>query len=376
MAYLEIEHIYKTYEAAPLLSDLSLSIERGEIVSLLGPSGSGKTTLLRIIAGLESAEGGRVLLRGRDVAHMPAHKRGIVLMFQEYALFPHRTVAENVAFGLRMQHRPRPKIHARVQEMLGLVGLSGFDDRSVAQLSGGERQRVALARSLAPAPELLLLDEPLGSLDRTLRERLLEDLGEILREVGVTAIAVTHDQTEAFSLADRVAVLHATQIVQVGTPQQIYQNPLTPWVARFLGLTNLFAATRLDEDLVSSPLGRLALAPAGSGASSSAQSGDTGTILVLPWGIEITPDANNTTGDASPSLNAFVATVTHAIFQGRITKVRLHVEGDAVGDTGGTGVALSLAIDMGAELPRVGDRVRGHIKPEALRWFQSSGEVS
>lgn len=374
MAYLEIQHIHKTYEEAPLLSDVSLSIEQGEIVSLLGPSGSGKTTLLRIIAGLESAEAGRVLLRGRNVAQVPAHKRGIVLMFQEYALFPHRTVAENVGFGLRMHQWSREAIDGRVEEMLSLVGLSGFDDRGVAQLSGGERQRVALARSLAPEPELLLLDEPLGSLDRTLRERLLEELGEILREVGVTAVAVTHDQTEAFSLADRVAVLHATQVVQMGTPQEIYGRPANPWIARFLGLTNLFPATWVAKDVVRSPFGRLMLDPAASGRGSPERSGDRGTLLVLPWGIHLGGQGRvgrvdvraESEGDAA-SPNTFAATVRHAVFQGRITKLRLRLAG--VEDA--RGADLTLSVDMGAALPRVGDQVRGWIEPGALRMFQS-----
>jgi ABC-type Fe3+/spermidine/putrescine transport system ATPase subunit len=376
MTYLEIEHIRKTYEDALLLADLSLSVAQGEIISLLGPSGSGKTTLLRIIAGLESAEGGRVLLRGRDVAQVPAHKRGIVLMFQEYALFPHRTVAENVAFGLRMHRRPRSEIRTRVQEMLALVGLSGFEDRGVAWLSGGERQRVALARSLAPEPELLLLDEPLGSLDRTLRERLLEDLGGILREVGVTAIAVTHDQTEAFSLADRVAVLYDAQIVQIGAPQEIYCHPRTPWLARFLGFSNLYPATWIETGVVSSPLGRLTVAPPVAGAPIDARPGDVGTLLVMPWGVELVANTHlEATGaagaepcaDAAPACNGFLATVTHAVFQGGQTKLRLHVDGDA-DRTGGT---LSLSIALGAELPGVGDRIRGWIRPEALQWFHS-----
>jgi ABC-type Fe3+/spermidine/putrescine transport system ATPase subunit len=368
MAYLEIKHLNKTYAAAPLLRDVSLSIEQGEIVSLLGPSGSGKTTLLRIIAGLEAAEGGRVLLRGRDIVHTPAHKRGIILMFQEYALFPHRTVGENVGFGLRMQRRTRTAIEARVQEMLTLVGLSGFDDRDVSQLSGGERQRVALARSLAPEPELLLLDEPLGSLDRTLRERLLEDLGGILRDVGVTAIAVTHDQTEAFSLADRVAVLHATQIVQMGTPQQIYQVPASPWVARFLGFTNLFPANRTAERTLRSPLGTLSLEPS-ERSTGPAPFPESGMVLILPWGIEITEDA--------PPCNAFVATVAHAVFQGRVTRLRLRViDGADAASIQSGGAVLSLTVDTGAPVPQVGERVRGWIRPEALRWFQSSPTVA
>ncbi len=281
MAFLTIDGIHKTYEGVPLLDGVSLSMDRGEIVSLLGPSGSGKTTLLRIIAGLESCESGRVFLDGRDVTRMPVHRRGVVLMFQEYALFPHRTVAENVAFGLRMKGLPASAIRHRVKEMLTLVGLEEFGPRNVVALSGGERQRVALARSLAPEPRLLLLDEPLGSLDRNLRERLLEQLAAILQRVRVTTISVTHDQAEAFAVADRVALLHDAGIVQIGTPETIYGQPVTPWVARFLGFDNLLPARTTGPGRVDTVLGTLVAEP----ARHLPEAGIEGTLLILPWGI-------------------------------------------------------------------------------------------
>ena len=357
MTFLEIEGICKTYDGAPLLRDISLSVERGETISLLGASGSGKTTLLRIIAGLEAGESGRVRLDGQDVTHIPTHRRGIVLMFQEYALFPHRTVAENVGFGLRMQGRPRFEIQARVSEMLGLVGLAGLEERGVVQLSGGERQRVALARSLAPEPRLLLLDEPLGSLDRNLRERLLEDLAVILRRVGVTAIVVTHDQTEAFSLADRVVLLHDARVAQVGTPEMIYRRPASAWVARFLGLTNLLPAVRMTRDHVHTALGSLILNSAQCAAGTAPADGNSrGTVLIPPWGIHLV--------DEDAPANVFAATVSQAIFQGRTTRLRLRI-----GET-----TLVIALELTDRIPMVGDAVRAWIDPDTLCWFQSEPE--
>ncbi|MCJ7551173.1 MAG: ABC transporter ATP-binding protein [Anaerolineae bacterium] len=357
MTFLKIDSICKTYDGAPLLRDVSLNVDRGETISLLGASGSGKTTLLRIIAGLEASESGRVLLDGRDVTHIPVHRRGVVLMFQEYALFPHRTVAENVGFGLRMQGRPRSEIQARVSEMLRLVGLAGLEERSVVQLSGGERQRVALARSLAPEPRLLLLDEPLGSLDRNLRERLLEDLAVILRRVGVTSIVVTHDQTEAFSLANRVALLHDACVVQVGAPETIYRRPASPWVARFLGLTNLLPAVRVARDQVDTALGSLSVGSAQWAVGPGHAVGyDRGTVLIPPWGIHLV--------DEDAPVNVFAATVSHATFQGRTTELRLRI-GEAT---------LAHTLELMDGIPVVGDAVRVWIDPGTLCWFQSDPE--
>lgn len=348
MAFLEIRNIDKQYEGEPLLAGVSLDVAQGEIVSLLGPSGSGKTTLLRIIAGLEPAEGGQVFLEGEDISRIPTHRRGIVLMFQDYALFPHRTVAENVAFGLKMQRASRSEMSARVAEMLELVGLESFGPRNVVELSGGERQRVALARSLATHPRLLLLDEPLGSLDRTLRERLLEELEDILRRVGVTTIAVTHDQAEAFALADRVALLHDTAIVQAGSPEEVYCNPATPWVARFLGLTNLFPATVVGEGEVETPLGQLTV----DGMPASLDVGASGMLLVLPWGIHL-----HRSDPAAP--NAFQAVITHRIFQGPTTKFVLQLN-DGI---------LRFTQEMGDAMPDVGVQIEGWIDPSTLRWI-------
>jgi ABC-type Fe3+/spermidine/putrescine transport system ATPase subunit len=214
-------------------------VEAGETVCLLGASGSGKSTLLRIIAGLEKPERGQVLWDGQDLAGVPVHRRGFGLMFQDYALFPHRSVAENVAFGLRMQNQPSAEIAEQVRAALEQVNLTGFASRRVTDLSGGEQQRVALARALAPRPRLLMLDEPLGALDRALKEQVEEELRRLLRAADMPAIYVTHDQEEAFAVADRLILLNQGRVEQSGAPAQVYAQPASPWVARFLGLSNL-----------------------------------------------------------------------------------------------------------------------------------------
>ena len=236
---LTIENIHKTYEDELLLKGVTFSVNPHETVCLLGASGSGKSTLLRIIAGLEEAESGRILWNGQDLKNIPVHRRNFGLMFQDYALFPHRTVAENVAFGLRMQKRKRSEIEVQVREALEQVNMQAFANRRVTDLSGGEQQRVALARCLAPRPHLLMLDEPLGALDRSLREQLIDELRRLLHATGIPAIYVTHDQEEAFAIADRLVLLHAGKIEQDDTPAQVYLRPTTPWVAKFMGIGNL-----------------------------------------------------------------------------------------------------------------------------------------
>ncbi len=371
MVFLQLQNIHKSYDAAPLLCGVTFTVGRGEIACLLGPSGSGKTTLLRILAGLEETEAGRVVLDGQDLTHVPTHQRGIVLMFQDYALFPHKTVAENVAFGLRMQatsrkqqatsnkqqaassspHVSRFTFHAaiieqRVQETLSLVSLSGFGDRDVNSLSGGERQRVALARSLAPNPRLLLLDEPLGALDRNLRERLLEELPAILRQVGVTAITVTHDQEEAFALADRVILLHEGRVVQEGRPEAVYAAPANTWVARFLGLQNLLPARVLETHKVETALGALAVDAA------LPAPGSWGTLLVQPWGIR---PAENGAQNAGP-------------LRGRIVKRTFHgsyyrLELDC------SGTVLSFTQGLRQLAPAIGTEIAFTLDRAALRWL-------
>jgi ABC-type Fe3+/spermidine/putrescine transport system ATPase subunit len=252
---LDVSHISKSYPGLPVLHDISFTVEDGEIVCLLGPSGCGKTTLLRVIAGLETPDTGRITFAGDDLSEVPVHRRNFGLMFQDYALFPHKDVAANVAFGLRMQNGSKPQISARVREMLQLVELDGYEGRRVSELSGGEQQRVALARSLAPKPRLLMFDEPLGSLDRALREQLMNSLRGILKQVGVTALYVTHDQEEAFAIADRIFIMQpgaaegaGGRIVQGGTPQEVYCLPGSAYVAGFLGFRNLLPGTVIAID--------------------------------------------------------------------------------------------------------------------------------
>ena len=236
---LSVRDIYKSYEGKPLLNGVSFDLQAGEIICLLGASGSGKSTLLRIIAGLEDAESGAVYWQGEDLAHTPPHKRGFGLMFQDYALFPHRTVYENVAFGLRTQKRPADEIDAIVSQRLQSIRMESFANRPVTELSGGEQQRVALARALAPNPRLLMLDEPLGALDHNLRNQLTNELRYMLRESHKPVIYVTHDRQEAFGLADRLVILNHGLVVQEGSPQELFENPADAWVAQFLGLGNL-----------------------------------------------------------------------------------------------------------------------------------------
>ncbi|MGC9400789.1 MAG: ABC transporter ATP-binding protein [Anaerolineae bacterium] len=348
MAFLNVTNIHKDYEGAPLLCGVDFTVERGEIASLLGPSGSGKTTLLRIIAGLERAKGGRITLDGEDLSGVPTHRRGIVLMFQEYALFPHKTVAENVAFGLKYQgSRSHEALQSRVASVLSLVGLEGFADRDVSELSGGERQRVALARSLAPEPRLLLLDEPLGALDRNLRERLMEELPAILREVGVTAITVTHDQEEAFALADRVILLHAGRVVQSGTPAEVYAAPASRWVARFLGLRNLLPARVLSQSppRVETALGMLRL----DDDTALPEPGAEGTLLIHPWGIRCTEGGDE----------ARRATVTRRTFHGAYYRLEAEING----------VTLYFSQSIHPPPPASGRRISLTIDPVALHWL-------
>jgi len=236
MPALSVSHVSVVFGGSTAVDDVTLDVEPGEVLGILGPSGSGKSTLLRAVAGLERLDSGRVLWNGDDITAVPVHRRGFALMFQDGQLFPHRTVARNIAYALRT---PAAASAARVAGLLDLVGLPGFADRRVTELSGGEQQRVALARSLAADPRLLLLDEPLSALDRELRERLAGDLRRILVDTGTTAVFVTHDQDEAFAVSDRVAVMMEGRVVQLGTPAEVWRRPASPQIARFLGYTTV-----------------------------------------------------------------------------------------------------------------------------------------
>ncbi len=260
MAFFEVRSLKRSFEPGrPAVDDVTFSMGEGEIVCLLGPSGCGKTTLLRLIAGLEPADGGEVWIDGSDIGPIPAHQRDFGMMFQDFALFPHKNVFDNVAFGLRMQGDSQEDVAKRVNEMLDLVDLEGLGERDIDQLSGGEQQRVALARSLAPGPRLLMLDEPLGALDRSLRERLMIELRMILKRVGVTSLYVTHDQTEAYAVSDRVAVMNRGRIEQLESPEEVYHHPATPQVARFLGFVNVVSGIVVAANQVGTVFGKLRL---------------------------------------------------------------------------------------------------------------------
>ncbi len=248
---LELTDICKAFDETTGLADVNIVVEENEILALLGPSGCGKTTLLRIIAGLEEPDRGEVHFDGRAMNHVPAHARGFGLMFQDYALFPHLDVAGNIGYGLRIAGMAPGRRQDRVTQLLRLVGLEGFERRNVADLSGGEKQRVALARCLAPGPRLIMLDEPLAALDRGLRDHLALEIKRIILDVGIPAVLVTHDQSEAFAMADRVAVLHRGRVVQCDSPTQIHAAPANSMVARFLGLTNLITDGHLYTRLLS-----------------------------------------------------------------------------------------------------------------------------
>jgi ABC-type Fe3+/spermidine/putrescine transport system ATPase subunit len=241
-AAVRLERLSKSFDGIKrAVDDVDLAIDAGEFFALLGPSGCGKTTTLRMIAGFETPDEGRIHVGGADVTDVPVHRRNLGMIFQSYALFPHRTVAENVAFGLRMRGLPRRDIAEAVARALKQVALVGYEERRPAQLSGGEQQRVALARALVVRPPVLLCDEPLGALDRKLRQSMQFELKQLQKDLGVTLIFVTHDQEEAMAMADRIAVMNAGRIEQVGTPADIYSRPRTRFVADFIGEINLFA---------------------------------------------------------------------------------------------------------------------------------------
>ncbi|MGY4474583.1 ABC transporter ATP-binding protein [Bradyrhizobium sp. USDA 3364] len=243
MSFLELEHVAKQFGSQTVVDDFSLAVRKGEFISFLGPSGCGKTTTLQMIAGFLEPSRGAIRLEGRDLTAVHPARRGLGVVFQSYALFPHMTVAENVAFGLEMRRVPRSQRAERVAAALAMVGLAGYEERYPRRMSGGQQQRVALARALVIQPSVLLLDEPLSNLDAKLREEMQIELRQIQRTLGTTTILVTHDQNEAMSLSDRIVVMSQGRIEQIGTPQETYERPASAFVSQFLGKTNDFAAT-------------------------------------------------------------------------------------------------------------------------------------
>jgi len=334
---LELTDIHKTYEGAPLLRGISFTVAARETVCLLGASGSGKSTLLRIIAGLEQAEQGRVCWEGRDLASVPAYQRGFGLVFQEYALFPHMNVFENVAFGLKMLNLSAQEIAARATRVLAGVDLNGFQDRRVTDLSGGEQQRVALARALAPNPHLLLFDEPLGALDRSLREQLMQELRAILHASGVPAVYVTHDQEEAFTLADRILLLYEGKIIRAGSPAEIWEEPGSAWAAHFLDIGNIL------QGVVKSSMGTYHVeTPAGVFDLSCGHThklGEKVELLVRPQGV---------------------VRATHGNLHGVVSDAIFHQDRFKVTLENGLYFYLDVA-------PRIGERIILAISPAAIQ---------
>lgn len=334
---LSVQNIHHAYAGESVLHGVSLEVSEGEIVCLLGPSGCGKTTLLRIIAGLEPGYQGTVRVAGQTMGSIPVEDRGFGLMFQEFALFPHMSVTENIAFGLKMQGIPAKERQKRVQAVLSLVNLSGYGEREIDQLSGGERQRVALARSLAPEPRLLMLDEPLGALDALLRERLVVELRQIIRQVGLTSVYVTHDRQEAYAVADRIAIMNAGRIEQIATPYKLYHRPRTEFVARFLGLTNIIPVLDWQNGSADTIIGSFDVPEASE------------ALLLHPESLSLTlPSADDVlTGD-----------VIARIFRGGTCDIQVQITD--------TDLQLTLAIPAGQSLPdpqaQVGVRItRGRV---------------
>ena len=338
-----LEGCTKAFGPVAAVGDLSIAIPGGEFFSLLGPSGCGKTTTLRMIAGFETPDRGRILLEGADVTHVPPAKRSVNMVFQAYGLFPHMTVAENIAFGLRIKKVPRDEIGRRVAEMLGTVRLERMEERRPVQLSGGQQQRVALARALVNRPAALLLDEPLGALDLKLRKEMQLELKQLQVSTGTTFVYVTHDQEEAMTMSDRIAVMNAGIVEQLATPRELYQRPATEFVAGFIGVSNLIALRidRREEGLLVMDLGegeRILAPDPGVGEP-------TGRITVRPEWIKLA------VGDVDTRASRVSGTIADVVYLGSVTQLIVDLR---------TGERLSvhrLNDEVGAEEPRPGDTV-------------------
>lgn len=349
MPILEVHKLTKSFGVTRAVDDVSFTLEENEIFALLGPSGCGKSTLLALIAGLERPEAGELRWQGKSLDQVPAHRRNFGLMFQDYLLFPHQNVAQNVGFGLKMQGQTKAKIAAGVKEALQLVGMEGFENRDVNTLSGGEQQRVALARALAPHPRLLMLDEPLGALDRPLRERLLEELRLILRRLHQTALYVTHDQEEAFALADRVAIMHAGRLVQVGPPAEVYRRPASRFVAEFLGFKNILQGQvqlKDQETLIVTEIGEI---KAGGATDAPERVGQVAQILLRPDGAAVAEEEDF----------QIVGRVVEKSFRGSRNIVRLEA----------SGLRLTFEFPSSQSLPEVGERLPLRLKPDAVHFL-------
>ncbi|HEX9077009.1 MAG TPA: ABC transporter ATP-binding protein [Anaerolineae bacterium] len=319
MAFLELADLKIEYEKhLPILKDFNLSVDKGEFLSLLGPSGCGKTTTLRTIAGFIEPSKGRVLIGGRDYTRMPPHKRNIGLVFQSYALFPHLSVFENVAFGLKMRGVKRDAIKSKVTAALATVDLAGLESRLPSQLSGGQRQRVALARAIVIEPDVLLLDEPLSNLDAKLRVGMRAELHRLQRQLGITAIYVTHDQVEALSLSDRIVVMNKGRIEQMGKPEEIYYRPATPFVAQFMGFDNHFTARvkSASDHQIQVEAGRVCLV-AQTYANLNVRAGDQVEVLFRPETASL---------QKGPGANTFPGEIVFRNFQGSVAQYLIRTD--------------------------------------------------
>ena len=356
MVPLRVEHITKRFGAVVAVDDVSLTVEPGELFFLLGPSGCGKTTLLRVVAGFYEPDGGRVCFGDADVTDRPPYRRNCGMVFQNYALWPHMTVLENVAFGLSVRGIGRAERRRQALETLETVQMAEYARRRPTQLSGGQQQRVALARALAIRPDFLLLDEPLSNLDAKLRLQMRSEIRRAQRATGVTSVYVTHDQDEALSMADRLAVVRDGRIVALGDPRQLYLDPPSAWVAGFLGATNLLegdvTGREADAALVRADFGavRVRTAPA------ALQGGDRARLSIRPESVRLL----SAEGEAPPE-NVFPVTVLARTFQGETEQVRVRL--------GGAEVTIS---DRPTDLPPVAPEgpARVHLPPESIRAFR------
>jgi putrescine transport system ATP-binding protein len=330
MPLLRIEGVVKTFGSFRAVDRLSLDIRAGEFFALLGPSGCGKTTLLRMLAGFESPDEGRILLSGEDVAHVLPHQRPVNMMFQNYALFPHLSVRDNIAFGLKRAGMPRADIAGRVEEMVALVRLEGLEKRKPDQLSGGQRQRVALARSLARRPRVLLLDEPLAALDKKLREATQVELMELQRRLGMTFIIVTHDQEEAMTMASRIGVMDAGRLDQVATPRELYEAPRSRWIAEFVGDVNLF-----DGQVETRELHRLTVATRDAGRIVAAEPRDGAgktvvSVAIRPEKVKLSRRGPAADADRAHALNRLEGVVCDVSYLGGLTVYKVKLDSGAI----------------------------------------------
>jgi len=324
MSFLSLTNLSKKFGETRAVTDVSLDVERGEFFGLLGPSGCGKTTTLRMIAGLEIPDTGTIEFDGRDITNLPAERRGFGMVFQNYALFPHLNVFENVAFGLRARHKTKPEIVERVKNALELVQLPGYEQRRVHELSGGQQQRVAIARAIAIEPALLLFDEPLSNLDVMLREETRGELRELVSRLGLTAVYVTHDQEEAFALCDRISVMAGGRLLQTGKPRDLYEHPAQLSVGKFLGRNNLIRAMRLSSS--KSEVGEFRTLQGGLTIQVQITKDDL-SPLNKPCILAIRPEhvlIQNSDGQAS---NSFAARVREINFAGATSTVHFDANG-------------------------------------------------